>query len=113
MVNAAVNDHSSLLDPLSFHHLCFSNTDNQDVRFSHLKRNGYGWICELDETTFLTLILGLVETKLKMGYVIVFRRYYGSRELQNQIKLFEEFEAKLDKVFENENTLNKSPILKW
>lgn len=37
MVDPTVNDHSSLLDPLSFHHLCFANANNQDVRFPHLR----------------------------------------------------------------------------
>lgn len=37
MVDPTINDHSSLLDPLSFHHLCFANANNQDVRFPHLR----------------------------------------------------------------------------
>lgn len=39
VVDATVDDHSSLLDPLSFHHLCFPHADNQDVCFAHLDKN--------------------------------------------------------------------------
>lgn len=36
VVDAAVDDHRSLLDPLSLHHLCFTDADHQDVRLPHL-----------------------------------------------------------------------------
>lgn len=36
MVDPTINDHSSLLDPLSFHHLCFPNANNQNVCFPYL-----------------------------------------------------------------------------
>lgn len=36
VVDATVDDHCSLLDPLSFHHLCSPDPDNQDVCFAHL-----------------------------------------------------------------------------
>lgn len=39
MVDATVDDHCSLLDPLSFHHLRFPDAHNQDVCFAHLDEN--------------------------------------------------------------------------
>lgn len=42
VVDATVNDHCSFLDPLSFYHLCFSDTNNQDVCSTHLDRNREG-----------------------------------------------------------------------
>lgn len=36
VVDATVDNHCSRLDPLSFHHLCFPDPNNQDVCLAHL-----------------------------------------------------------------------------
>ena len=41
MVDAAVDDHRSLLYPLSLHHLCLPGPDNQYVRPAHLEGRRY------------------------------------------------------------------------
>lgn len=52
VVDATVDDHCSLLDPLSFHHLCSPDPDNQDVCFAHLGSK---------RVACVTVMLGLVD----------------------------------------------------
>lgn len=50
VINPTVDDHRSLLDPLSFHHLCFAHANNQDVCFTHLDRNTNSCVANKNKT---------------------------------------------------------------